>query len=268
VAGDLAAMEMILPRQRLFGGMQNLDSPWDTTGQLLPWNMFYRITQGYMGYMGEPGWLSVFDQRLAPIPDAPGYAVGPAGLWRYRDERFSVYSFQRPVLDRVVPQIRLEETERPAQFRLRISDISGGPMTPLLNDLGYSRTRRTSLGNIYLMQTLIQQLHVPGESARKAAEMLLGARLICPLGGEYVYQKTHDGFGYWTSTALTEGQPSGPLRAKASEGYQTPPLNWFRGLDLDSLLTPEAVTVHADVVMQKPAKKNGSGTENKGTKHD
>jgi hypothetical protein len=259
VAGDSVAFEMIQPRQRLFGGLQNFDAPLDTTGQFLPWDLLYKITEGYLGYIGEPGWLSFLDRGLSAPPEAMGYAVGPAGLWRYRDPQKTVYSLQRPVLDRVVPQLQFEEAERLAQFRLRVSDVSNGPMTPLLNDLGYGRTLRTSVGNLYLLHTLVQQLHVPGEHAQKAAEMLLDAALICPLGGQYVYNKTPEGLGYWTSTGLAASQPLGPLRAKAPEGYLTPPLNWFRGLNLDALLTPEALSVHAEILMQRPAKKNGNG---------
>lgn len=255
IAGDAVSMQMVMPRQRMFGGLQNLDSPLDMAGQILPWNTLQKITEGYAGYMGEPGWLaSLLDRRLSAPPEAIGYAVGPLGLWRYRDPQMTLYSLERPVLDRVVPQVRLEDAERLAQFRMRVADVSGGQMTPLLNDLGYSRTVRTSVGNLYLLHTIVEQLHVPGEHAKKAAEMLLDAKLICPLGGEYVYRTTPDGVGYWTSTAL-EGQPTGLLKTTAPEGYQATPLNWFRGLDADALLTPEALSVHAEIVMQKPEPK-------------
>jgi hypothetical protein len=252
IAGDAVSMQMVMPRQRTFGGLQNIGAPLNPAGQLLPFSALQRLTEGYAGYMGEPGWLArLLDRRLSAPPEAVGYAVGPLGLWRYRDPQVTLYSLQRPVLDRVVPQVQLEETDRLAQFRMRVADVSAGQMTPLLNDLGYSRTVRTSLGNLYLLHTIVAQLHVPGEHAKKAAEMLLDAKLVCPLGGEYVYRTTADGIGYWTSTAL-ENQPTGLLAAKAPEGYQTTPLNWFRGLDADALLTPEALSVHAEIMMQMP----------------
>ncbi len=252
IAGDSVSMQMVMPRQRMFGGIQSLGTPMDAAGQLLPWNTLQKLTEGYVGYMGEPGWLAnLLDRRLSAPPEATGYAVGPLGLWRYRTPQVTIYSLQRPILDQVVPQVRLEETERLAQFRMRVADISAGQMTPLLNDLSYSRTVRTSVGNLHLLHTIVEQLHVPGKHAKEAAEMLLDAKLICPLGGEYVYRTTQDGVGYWTSTAL-EGQPTGLLKTKAPEGYLATPLNWFRGLDADALLTPESLSVHSEIVMQKP----------------
>lgn len=268
VQGDSVALEMILPKQRLFGGLQNFHAPLDPAGQLLPWTMLHRATEGYVGYLGDPGWLGFLENRIVGPSDAAGFAMGPAGMWRYKGPQGTLFSLQRPVLERVVPQLQLVEAERPAQLRLHIADVSNGPMTPLLTDLGYARTLQTSLGNICLMHTLIQQLRIPGEHAQKAAEMLLGARLVCPLGGQYVYRTTADGVGSWTTTALADGQPTGFLKARAPQGYQTPPLNWFRGLEADALLTPEALTLHAEIVMQKPAKRNGNGNGRPAAKRD
>jgi hypothetical protein len=264
VPGDVVSMEAVLPQQRLFGGLQNLRSPLDPTGQLLPFGMLHRISEGYLGYQGQPGWLGGLDNRMVAPADPSGFSFGRAGLWRYQRPEFTVFSLQRPMLDRVVPQIRWEQAERPAQFRLNVGDLSNSPMTPLLTELGYGRTVQTSLGNVCLMHSLVQQLHVPGEHAQKAAELLLGAKLTCPLGGKYVYRTTADGTGYWTSTALPEGQPTRLLAVQAPPGYQPPPLSWFRGLKADAMLSPEAVSAHLEIVMQKPAAKPiGNAAEKK-----
>ena len=36
------------------------------------------------------------------------------------------------------------------------------------------------------------------------------------------------------------------------EDFQTPPLNWFRGLKGDAILTPEAISAHVQIQMQLP----------------
>ena len=61
---------------------------------------------------------------------------------------------------------------------------------------------------------------------------------------------------HWTSTAL-EPVPSraGFLKVHAPQGYQSPPLSWFRGLDLDATMTEKTISAHAEVIMQMPAKK-------------
>ena len=157
------------------------------------------------------------------------------------------------MLQQVVPQLHYEKAERPAQFRLRAVDLSNARITPFLNSWGYSRTRQTSVGNLRLLHQMGQQLHVPGDQAKAAAELLLDAKLICPLGGQYVYRQPPEGVGYWTSTALEGTGPRKPLDAQVPQGYQAPPLNWFRGLDLDVTLQPGVLSAHGQIDMQLPA---------------
>jgi len=255
VPGDVVAVEMLFPRQRLFAGLQDFRPPVELLGGLvLPVGRLRDTLVGYVGSVGDLGLLSLLGNRFVGPPDAGGYTAGLGGLWRHQSDEFTVFSFQRDLLAEVVPQLRLEETQRPAQLRLRVEDLSSGRMASLLNKMGYARTRETSLGNVRLMESLAQQLHVPGEHCKEAAELLLDAELVCPLGGRYVYRRTPDGIGFWTSTALDAGRRRGLLASQIPPGYQAPPLNWFRGLDLDVLLTPDVLSAHAEIVMQKPAK--------------
>jgi hypothetical protein len=122
-------------------------------------------------------------------------------------------------------------------------------VTPALNNWAYSRCRETALGNIRLMHALDQQLHVPPANCKEAAEFLLAAKLVCPLGGQYVFRPTPDGLGYWTAPAL-EADSGGP-----PPGYVAPPLDWFRGLDLEATMTENALSAHAVVIMQLPTEK-------------
>jgi hypothetical protein len=121
----------------------------------------------------------------------------------------------------------------------------------------------------------------------------LDAKLKCPLGGEYVYKQAsplplgegpgvkadafdkipvppppadsakkpveepnpHE-FGRWTSTAL-ENQPGGDsfLHPMVPPNFEVPPLNWFRGLDLEATMNEKNLSAHAEIIMQSPVKK-------------
>ena len=102
------------------------------------------------------------------------------------------------------------------------------------------------------MHQLAQQLRVPGEYCREAAEFLLDARLVCPLSGEYVFEEVPGAPGFWTSTALADHPAGGLFATQAPGGFVAPPLSWFRGLDLDVTVTPEAAWLHAELIMQMP----------------
>jgi hypothetical protein len=210
---------------------------------------------GYVGTTGELGVLQILNLGIPPRSDPAGYAMSPLGGWRRQWGEFTVFSFQRDVLEMVVPQLHFEPAKRPAQIRLRVDDVSNARITPALNDLGYARTRETSLGNLRFLHALDQQLHVPPAACREAAEFLLDAKTICPLGGGYVLQEGADGTPHWTSTALEHTQPGGFLKVHAPPGYQSPPLSWFRGLDLEATMTEKAVSAHVEVIMQMPAGK-------------
>jgi hypothetical protein len=189
------------------------------------------------------------------LPAVPGGTAGvQLGALRRKSGEFTVFSLQPEVLETVVPQLRFEESPRPAQLRLWLGDVSQARITPFLNNWGYSRTRGTSLSNLRLMHALDQQLHVPPKDAKDAAEFVLSAKLICPLGGEYVYRESPGEVGQWTSTGLGSGKRL-PLVGPAPEGYQAPPLNWLRGLDLDATMTQKQLSAHADAVMQLPERK-------------
>ena len=232
VPGDLMAMEVQLTNQRLFGGLRDFGLPFEMVdGRMVPAGGLMNVLVGYVGTTGSLGFLSLLDVGVAGPPDAEGYAGREPGLWRYQQGDFTVFSLQREVLAQVRPQLRFEPAERPAQFRLHVGDVASARLTPALNTLGYLRTRETSLGNLRLMHALEQQLHVPGPDCRAAAELVLDAKLVCPLGGKYEYRETPGGPGQWISTALESGGSGGFLDVNVPEGYAAPPLNWFRGLD-------------------------------------
>ena len=256
IAGDMAALDLVLTDQRIFGGLRDI-GPGANVGvtSWLPLGKLRDLLSGYVGTTGELGMLSVLNLGISPHPDPAGYAGSPLGGWRRQYGDFIVFSFQHEVLETVVPQLRFERVQRPAQVRLRIGDVSHARITPVLNDLGYARTRETSLNNLRFLHTLDQQLHVPPAACRETAEFLLDAKMVCPLGGKYVPREANKEPPHWTSTALNPAESGGFLKVHAPKGYQSPPLSWFRGLDLDAMMTEKTITAHAEVIMQMPAKK-------------
>jgi hypothetical protein len=263
IAGNMATLEVVMTGGRIFGGLCDL-GPMQNTGAtswLVPGKL-RELLVGYIGTTGQLGPIAVLNLGFPPS-DPAGFSHSRLGGWRreYQSttdgdpivpQHYTVFSFQREVLETVVPELRFEKAARPAQIRLKVGDLSNARITPVINDLGYARTRETSLGNLRLLHALNQQLHVPPEACRNEAEMLLDATLICPLGGKYVLRETADGPPHWTSTALNPAEQGGFLKVHAPQGYLSPPLSWLRSLDLDATMTEKSVSAHAEVIMQTP----------------
>ena len=255
-----ASAEASLPNQRMFGGLRDVAPPNELIdGRFTPWLKLRNAIVGYFGYQGDPGFLQLLELMFVGPQDANGYKQSVIGLWRLQYATYALFSFQPDVLAGVAPQLHFEPAGQPAQLRLHINDVSAARITPFLNNWGYARTRETALGNLRLMHSLDQQLHVPVKDCREAAEFLLAAKLVCPLGGQYVLRdgvpSGSAGEGRWTSTKLEEFQPIGGFVPQAPQGYVAPPLNWFRGLDLHASLVGTLLTAHVEVVMQLPDKK-------------
>jgi len=258
IPGNVATAELVLSGQRLFAGLRNSSPPATSSARsVLPdvggsLTAGGRLLPGYLGTVGGSGPFGAFSTQLFGATDEAGYARSVLGLWRRSFTGLTVFSFQRETLEAVTPRLKFQQAARPAQLRVQIGDVSRAKLTPLINDFGYSRTRDTSLGNIRLMHALQQQLHVPAEDCRDAAQLVADARLVCPFGGQYVLRKSDGGVSYWTSTALPTVGGRTILSTQTPEGYRSPPLSWFRGLDLDARMTRGRLSARAEVVMQKP----------------
>ncbi|MEN6407231.1 MAG: hypothetical protein ABFC77_12265 [Thermoguttaceae bacterium] len=244
VPGDIAAMEIASTEQHLFGAIRDVGRPSGVSlGHWLPMGRLRDYVVGYVGTDGPLGPLGFLNLGIPNESDAAGYAGSPLGGWRRQFGSFTLFSFQPEVLEQVAPQLAFREADRPAQIRLRVDDVSQATITPRLNDLLWARTRATSLGNLRLLWALNQQFHVPSAECRDVAESLLDAKLVCPLGGQYVLRQSPGESPQWTSTA-----------GDATANAMAPPLNWFRGLTLDAAMTQKDISAHAEVWMQGPTK--------------
>jgi hypothetical protein len=256
IPGDIARLELVLSNQHVFAGLRDVAPPLDLAGdRFLLSGRLRDLLVGYIGTTGELGLLSFLESPILLPPDlrgGPGIQLGPV---RQRTDQFTVFSLHPEILASVIPQLHFQEAPRPAQLRVWVGDVSQAQVTPFLTNWIYRQSRETSLNNLRLMHDLDQQLHVPPQDCKEAGEFLLGATLICPLGGQYVYRQLPGESGRWTSTTLEEGSQRMLPGNRAPEGYQAPPLNWFRGLNLDATMTKEVFSAHAEVLMHVPTNK-------------
>jgi len=276
VEGNIASFELALQDQFFFGGMQNsIPTPMSgerpklleqiTSAALFQGELFPRdLVSGYMGLSGSPGTLlQLMDLGFPPQNDAAGYSQNVVGGWRRHFGPFTLYSQDRSLLGRVSPQLTFVPAEMPAQFRLEIQDPTNSKIAPILNNLGFARTRSTSKGNTLFLNQLHVQLHVSGPECKKVAEKLLGNEMVCPLGGMYEFRplKPEGVQGLWTSTALDQTKDEGLFATKAPDGFVSPPLNWFRGTKAAALVASDAVSVHAEVQMLLPQVHDQQGND-------
>lgn len=225
IPGEIGRFELNLNRGRLFGGLYDVAPPVDIVeGRIVPTGRIRDILIGYLGTTGELGLLGRWNRTFSTRPDPNGYSRGLFGLWRREIEGMTVFSFQPDVLAAVTSQLRWQEAEREAHFRVFVGDLSEARITPLLNRFVYWRTMQTSLGNLRFLRDLEQQLHVPGKECKRVAEFLFDAELRCPLGGEYVYEPDEYGIPRWTSTSFPGDLETGGKTASGAVGPSDRPL--------------------------------------------
>ncbi len=205
-------------------------------------------TPGYLGSWPRSGFLDRLPLGLGGgPPDARGYSRLPLGIYRRQWEDFSALAFDWRLLEQVTPGLGVEEAEDQAQLRVDVGDLSQAALRRWVNLVTFERAEQASRGNTHLLHAMSQQLGVPLEEAREAAEQLLNAQLICSLGGEYRLDER----GHWVSDAWPTVRAARPPAE-----YQAPLLEWFRGLNLQATMYPDRVILLADLDLQrKPAER-------------
>ncbi len=235
----------------LFVGLDDFSQPVAPANGFLGWMQVLRQANGYVGSWPEAGMLARILGMDEPLPENElGYReiFARLGVWGLKLNEFTVVALRKDdLLDRA-RQLRVVEGDRPAQIRLRAGDLTGTNVAYMLSRLGYQRTWTGSTGNARYLHRLAEQLHIPRSEARPLAENLCGAKLICPLGGEYKVDARADGLTSWVSTAWQAGQAGD---GSMPDGYAPPPLVWFRGLEAEAALEPGRFTLRAELVVRR-----------------
>jgi hypothetical protein len=198
--------------------------------------------QGYLGAWPNPGLLSFFGSIVQSQADANGFSHLLSGIWRRQWQNFTLLSLHPEVLAEASGQLHFEESDHPAQIWLRADDVLSSHVAPLVNQLAQKYVVSIDRGNVRLMKQMNEQLGLPAPMCQAAAEDLLGAKLLAPMGGEYQCLPQADG---------TAGLPVGP----AMQGsYELPALRWLRRVRAEALLQENHLFVHFDLDMPDDVK--------------
>lgn len=256
--GDLISGEAVLGNRHWFVGLRDLNplpAPWRSDNGPAPQTLFAYLLKYLfaspgdyvVGYLGATP-LVPFGPLYTPWgnspqfgpPDAAGYARG-GPIWRRDYGQYSMFSFQRDLIETISPQVLMVPAERPAQGRLHIGDPRQSAVAEFLDMLGFVQATRTSDSNSRFLDVLSRQLHVPEDEVIGVAEELLDGKLVCALGGKY--EANPDVFGHptWQATLGPNARPN---------DYRFPPLQWFRGLDLDFAIVGDVASAHATLDLQ------------------
>ena len=262
VAGDIVAIDAVVngslqgmfnlgggaPAQpyHLFAGVRGSDFRLDTRLSAFVPNWRY-----YVGAWPVPGLLTMFGAGKPGTPvDANGFSQA-SGFWQRQMGQMTVISPQGDLLAEVTPSLKLASAPDDAQVFLHVGDLTSSKLAGVANQFGYKRARTIAFGNAQYLQSLTTQLGVPPQKAMEVAERLADARLVSPLGGGYELVTRENGFPTWVPTALKNETAGDFVMAEAK--FQSPPLDWFRGLELTLKSDPgKLLAVNATVQMQRP----------------
>ena len=181
-----------------------------TPDQWKPMDMV-RNAPGYLGAWPKPGFLDVFPFGLGGPPDAAGFTKSLLGLWRWQGDGFSLISFEPELLARASETIHLEVQNTPAHLHLQVGDLGESKIRPWLEQIRFWRARQATLGNVRLINGVMNQLGVAPESAKTYTENLLDVKLLCPLEGTYEVSKSGNGLWRHVMPDMAKDRPAPTL---------------------------------------------------------
>jgi hypothetical protein len=256
------------PNHTLFAGLKDIELPFpeETKGLFATLGLLKSLPI-YLGAWPKPAILDHLPLGLGGgLPDVTGYSRTLIGLWRWQMGGFSIISFHREILDLCAMVVRVIPAEDIAQGRLKVGNVAQSKLAGWFNTLGFRQAAQATRGNLFLLDSIGQQLGLNPQEAKAVAERLLDAKLQCTLGGQYQLSER-----LWESTAWPEkltlapgAEPSSigfdTLHTIPPEGYQTSWLEWFRGASLHLTQLPERLVVVGHLDMELMAIKPIAGS--------
>lgn len=275
VAGDLMSVEANvrnlslfartapISRGFLFAGLRDFAPKYaikDGKVETVPLSAWKLLGEDYPAYVGvktaqRPRATGSFDGHFGP-DDEEGYSQSQGAMvallnWRRQwNSHWTAWAHRKDILAAVTPGVVLEEAERPAQIRFRLGDLSRAKIAPALEAICYVHARRISATNAMLMDQLVQQLGVEPEDARATAERLLGAKLVCPVGGDYRLVKEGAARPHWSGTAWSK--ESLYEETAVPKSYRFGFLDWLHEAEFDLSLDATTLSAHAELDVKSP----------------
>lgn len=213
-----------------------------------------KTTPGYVGAWPSVGLLDILP-ALRSQPDSEGFTYSRLlGIWRLQTDEYSLAAFDRQRLQIARDELKIVPSERSAQIRVDVGDVSQSNLAEWANVFYFNRSWETSIANVKLLNTLIQQFNLAPDQVLTAAQDLLGVELACPLNGEYKLIALGDNRAEWQST----GWPSFDS-PKMPPDYVAPPMKWFRGVSLDAYQLNSQFIVHGHLDVARDPANMGTG---------
>ena len=242
----------------LFAGIKDMLPPVpEETKGLIKMLRALQAVPGYLGAWPMPGLLDQLPLGLGGgPPDYAGYSRMLGGLIRWQGGGYSLLSFDRTIIDNTIPQLATFAAADNAQARLQVANLQGTKVSSWINGQWYERGWSASHGNVRLLDSVQQQLKVPGEQSLEVAQQLLDVRLQCPLGGEFRFEpfpgNRAAGDGWWTSSAWRDGVLMQNGKIGPPQQYSAPWIEWFRGGRIHLTQLPERVAVVGTIDLELP----------------
>jgi hypothetical protein len=176
-----------------------------------------------------------FDRRIKK--DKDGYFKGSGNVLidmgkfgRIFDD-FQVGSNQHAVLKTVTPNIKMLPSKRSAQLRAWMGDLKESKTYGMINTQIYLESRKSAAGAAGFLTFLSDQLQIKPKRANRVAELLLGGKLVCPLGGEFQTVGSRKTIREWRSTKC---DTASSLDIKSiPKDYRCPLIEWVHGAELE-----------------------------------
>lgn len=160
------------------------------------------------------------------------------------------YPFEAPDQAEIRENLKMQKVETPAQLRVWINRLADTQIAKIINAHAYLRARRASAGNTRFLHVLTEQFQVEPKAALDIAERVMGADLVCRMGGEYQLMKDDREMPVWRSTAWRK--PSYHQIHEVPESFVSALLQGFHEAELNFSIDQTTLSSHLDVELNAP----------------
>jgi hypothetical protein len=170
----------------------------------------------------------------------PSGALGATKYMSMIDTRngMTVVSETTAIRDRVHASIKEQRASEPHQVQLTVKSLQGSNVEPYIQAYTYMEARRRSTQSARLLDRWTQWLRLPPDQSRRNLEEVLGAKVCCPLGGNFVC--VAEGPARWSSTAWSK--PSRFQIDEVAPNWKFPFLDWLQAMTVDFDLEQNTLT--------------------------